>query len=150
MCSQPRNTLQPLYLQYINGCCALTNTPVYLVLSAGANRCDPINFIKENNRWTHLVCLQNKQQNFLLYHMRLKASPSKLSKLNVYLVKQEAELSFRLAHPFAEAVRPFPHKERHLPLTLTALVCQGSSNQSLSCPRRAIEQTAPGTHSKHS
>lgn len=60
------------------------------------------------------------------------------------LVKQEAELSLRLAHPFAETVCPFPHEERHLPLALTALICQGPRNQSLSCARRAVEQTASG------
>lgn len=34
------------------------NLPVDLVLPTRTNRCNPINFIKEYNRWTHLICLQ--------------------------------------------------------------------------------------------
>lgn len=36
----------------------MLNIPVNLVLPTRSNRCNPINFIKEYNRWTHLICLQ--------------------------------------------------------------------------------------------
>lgn len=38
----------------------MPNIPVDLILPTRANRCNPVNFIKEYNRWTHLICLQIK------------------------------------------------------------------------------------------
>lgn len=60
----------------------------------------------------------------------------------MYLVEEESELSFRFAHPFAEAVGSFPHKEGHFLLPLTALVGQRSCHQGLPGARRTIKQTA--------
>lgn len=61
-----------------------------------------------------------------------------------YLLKQQPELPFRLAHPLAEAVGSLPHEEGHLPVAAAALVGQRPGHQRLPRPRGAVEKTTSG------
>lgn len=61
-----------------------------------------------------------------------------------YLLKQQPELPFRLAHPLAEAVGSLPHEEGHLPVAAAALVGQCPGHQRLPRSRRAVEETTSG------